>query len=111
MEIRTSLAFIRAIHRIPRKQKLVWALIPVVGTPNYTLGVFLCGTDKVLNIKTGMFEQINDSARPLPADRRSDGDWYVYTAGNVVHRLPKYYVSDMYYARVYNQKMIESYLL
>lgn len=111
MEIKTTLAFLRDVHRIPRKQKLAWALIPVYGTAEYTLGVYLYGADKVLNIRTGQFEQITDCARPLIANRRYDGDWYIYTAGDVTCRLPKYYVSDMYYTRIYNQDMIDSYLL
>ena len=90
---------------------MAWALIPVMGTPNYNLGVFLFGTDKVLNIKTGQFEQADGAAKCLIATRKSKGDWYEYSADDVVLRLPKCYVSDMYYTRVYSQDMIDSYLL
>lgn len=103
-----TLAFLKGVHQIPRNQKVSWALIPVEGTPNYDLGVFLIGTDKVLNIKTGRFEQ---AERTLIAMRRSKGDWYEYSANNVVRRMPKSYVSDMYYDRIYSKEMVDSYLL
>lgn len=111
MEAKTTLAFIRGFHRIPKRQKLAWVLIPVNEVYQYDLGVFLCGTDKVLNIRTGLFEQVNDAARPVIVNRRSKGDWYVYTAEDVEKRLSKYYVSDMYYARIYSKEMVDSYLL
>lgn len=105
--IGSSLTFVKMVHRIPKKQKVTWALLPIVGTAKYDLGVLLVGTDKVLNIRTGRFEQ---AERAKIASRRKEGDWYEYSAGETVCRLPKYYVSDAYYTRVYNTDMMNSYL-
>ena len=117
LERKSTLQFIRDFHRIPLRQKISWCIIAYdrADCTKDRIGVFLEGTNKAIDLSTGNFEQVgreeNATRRVFIVKRESEGDWHLYRHPERVVRLPKYYISDMYYRRVYSRDMIESYLL
>ena len=125
MEIKPTFEFFRKFHHIPASQKLCWCLI---NDPNdgewqlwRKLGVWLVGTDKAIDVAKGEFVQLR--SEPISngdclrgtivlCHRESDGDYYRYIPEDGTPlRLPKCFVSDAYYNRVYSKDMINSYML
>lgn len=112
---RSTYKFIREVHGIPKSQKLSWCLIIYSEAERperlVRLGVALLGTNKAIDLSDGVFINDNSWHKVELATRRTIGDYYIYESENHVQRLPNYFVSDMYYKRVYSKEMMESYLL
>ncbi len=126
MEIKPTFDFFRKFHHIPVSQKLCWCLINHPDEEEWIhrhrLGVWLVGTSKAIDVAKGVFVQLRDNPvshdasqpRTIALCRRvSDGSYYRYIPedDSPVLRLPKYFVGDMYYTKVYSKDMIDSYLL
>ena len=125
MEIKPTFDFFRKFHRIPASQKLCWCLINDPDEDDWRfrrkLGVWLVGTSKAIDVAEGEFVQLRDNpvvqneclrGTIVLCQRESDGDYYRYIPEDGTPlRLPKYFVNDAYYARVYSKDMIDSYML
>lgn len=112
----STFKFIREFHRIPRSQKLTWCIIfyPNAERREWRekLGVSLVGTDKALDIASGKFIQVRSDQQVIEVTRRTMGDWYIYESeGGSTLRLPRCFVSDMYYNRVFSRDLLENYLI
>ena len=113
---KNTFKFIREIHRIPKSQKLAWCIIhyPDAERPErrLRLGVILEGTDKAIDLADGVFIQNCSNQKAMIATREKQGDWYHYECqeGYTLH-LPYYFISDMYYKRIYSTDLMDSYLL
>lgn len=108
--------FIREVHRIPKSQKLAWCIIhyPNAERPErqLRLGVLLVGTDKAIDLADGEFIQNRSNQKAMIATREKQGDWYQYECEEgYVLRLPDYFISDMYYKRIYSTDLMDCYLL
>ena len=112
LRLTSSLNFFREFHRINEEQPLKWAVIVTTegGVRKLSLGVFLPGTTKVLDVARREFVSANaKNRRTFFAERVISGKNYEYMAidGSVLV-LPRDYVRRSYFRSVYSKKLIRA---
>ena len=112
--MKVSLNFFRDFFRIPKRVRLAWCILVERGEGGYEqvrLGVRLRGTDKAIDVALREFVQLNlptqISYTAVPAERKADGDEFVFTGAQYEVRVPVTYVSDIYYRSVYSDALVE----
>ena len=112
--------FLREFFRIPRKYRLVWAVIVETdrgGAKSCRLGVLLDGTSKVLDVMKRKFVQ-SELLLPVkrvtyPAKRSLDGKWVqVDTLGDVHEtvRLNRNELDVEYFTAHYSPELMETFV-
>ena len=112
MEIKSTFGFFRTVHGIPKSRKLSWCLFKrnPDDARTLSLGVYLVGTDKMVDVAKGRFVQI-DNYSIEPAIRTSKGDYFIYTSKQYAMPLPKNYAADMYRTMLYSKELLDMYIL
>ena len=117
MEQTLSLKFFRDFYRIPRTVGIGWCIIVERSATgeNVRLGVSLPANNKVIDVAARQFIQIGlptlVTYHAYPAVRKVEGDEVVFSGSGYEIKVPKTYVTDIYYRSVYSKEMVQDTLL
>lgn len=115
-----TLKFLRDYYRIPKKYKLLWAVIVEQskdGEKKCRLGLILKDTDKVIDVRQRRFIQrdilIPVKRKVYPAKKHVDGDYVQFdTISDVCEtvRLRRDTLEEEYFVSVYSPELMDAFL-
>lgn len=117
MKIQLSLGFFRDFFRIPKNMEIDWCIL-VERSPQgekVRLGVNLLAYNKAIDVAARQFVQVGTPTivyySAYPAKRRTVNDNVVFKGAGYEIKIPKTYVTDIYYRSVYSKEMLKDTLL